>query len=247
MDYIFGIRAVIEAVESGKSIDKVLVRRDLNGDLAHELFDVIKRYGVVMQKVPAERLNRITHKNHQGVVAMISPITYHRLDNLLPTLFEQGENPFLLVLDGLTDTRNFGAIGRTADCSGVNGIIIPERNSVSVTADAVKTSAGGLFYVPVCRTRDLVTAIRYLKDSGVKVVAASEKAAQNYTDVDYNCPVAIVMGSEDVGISNEVLRLCDELVAIPMRGNIGSLNVSVAAAVMMYEVVRQKDLANSRL
>ena len=240
MEYIFGIRAVIEAIESGKSIDKVLMRRDLGGELAKELLEVIRRHGVVIQKVPQEKLNRVTMKNHQGVIAFISPVTYHKLDNLLPSLFEEGENPFILVLDGLTDTRNFGAIGRTADCSGVNGIVIPERNSVSVTPDAVKTSAGGLFYVPVCRERDLVTAVRMLKDSGVKVVAASEKASVDYTRSDYTVPVAIVMGSEETGISKEVMRLCDELVAIPMRGNIGSLNVSVAAGVMMYEVVRQR-------
>lgn len=240
MDYIFGIRAVIEAVESGKNIDKVLIRKDLGGDLARELFAKIKEYGVLTQRVPAERLNRITRKNHQGVIAMVSPVEYQHIENLLPMLYEEGKVPFLLLLDGLTDTRNFGAIGRTADCSGVNGIIIPERNSVSVTPDAVKTSAGGLFYVPVCRERDLVTAVRYLQDSGVKVVAASEKATQNYTEVDYTVPVAIVMGREDTGISSEVLRLCDELVSIPMLGQIGSLNVSVAAGVMMYEVVRQR-------
>ena len=244
-EYIFGIRAVIEALESGKSIDKVLIRKDLGGDLARELFAKLKEYDVLVQRVPQERLNRITMKNHQGVIAMMSPIIYHKLENLLPTLYEEGTNPFLLVLDGLTDTRNFGAIGRTADCSGVNGIIIPERNSVSVTPDAVKTSAGGLFYVPVCRERDLVSAVRMLKDSGVKVVAASEKAARDYTEADYTVPLAIVMGSEDVGISNEVLRLCDELVAIPMLGNIGSLNVSVAAGVMMYEAVRQRRPAQS--
>ncbi len=244
MDYIFGIRAVIEAIESGKSIDKVMIRKDLGGDLARELMAVIKEYGVVTQRVPQERLNRITMKNHQGVIALMSPVTYHRLDNLLPALYEEGINPFMLVLDGLTDTRNFGAIGRTADCSGVNGIVIPERNSVSVTPDAVKTSAGGLFYVPVCRERDLVSAVRFLKDSGVKVVAASEKAARDYTECDLTVPVAIVMGSEDTGISDSVLRLCDELVAIPMMGNIGSLNVSVAAGVMMYEAVRQRRLAS---
>ena len=243
MDYIFGIWAVIEAIESGKSIDKVMIRKDLGGDLARELMAVIKEYDVVTQRVPQERLNRITMKNHQGVIALMSPVTYHRLDNLLPSLYEEGINPFMLVLDGLTDTRNFGAIGRTADCSGVNGIVIPERNSVSVTPDAVKTSAGGLFYVPVCRERDLVSAVRFLKDSGVKVVAASEKAARDYTECDLTVPVAIVMGSEDTGISESVLRLCDELVAIPMMGNIGSLNVSVAAGVMMYEGVRQRRLA----
>lgn len=239
-DYIFGIRAVIEAVESGKSIDKVLVRKDLGGDLARELFTVLKRYDILSQRVPQERLNRITMKNHQGVVALVSPVRYHRLENLMPGLYESGDNPFMLVLDGLTDTRNFGAIGRTADCSGVNGIVIPERNSVSVTPDAVKTSAGGLFYVPVCRERDLVSAVRYLRECGVKVVGATEKGAVNYTEIDYTVPVAIVMGSEDTGMSDEVLRLCDELAAIPMLGNIGSLNVSVAAGVMMYEVVRQR-------
>ena len=244
MDYIFGIRAVIEAIESGKSIDKVLLRRDIDNDLSRELLAKIKEYGVLTQRVPQERLNRITMKNHQGAIALISPVTYYRLENLLPSLYEDGQNPFMLVLDGLTDTRNFGAIGRTADCSGVNGIVIPERNSVSVTPDAVKTSAGGLFYVPVCRERDTLAAVKLLKESGVKVVAASEKASANYTYCDFTVPVAIVMGSEDVGISNEVLRQCDELVAIPMLGNIGSLNVSVAAGVMMYEVVRQRRAAH---
>ena len=198
-DYIFGIRAVIEAIESGKSIDKVLVRRDLGGDLARELAGVLRQYGILSQRVPADRLNRITMKNHQGVIALVSPVTYHRLDNLLPSLYEEGRNPFIIALDGLTDTRNFGAIGRTADCSGVDGIVIPERNSVSVTPDAVKTSAGGLFYVPVCRERDIVTAVRLLRDSGVKVVGATEKGAVNYTDIDYTGPVAVVMGSEDTG------------------------------------------------
>lgn len=241
-DYIFGIRAIIEAIESGKSIDKVLIRKDLGGDLARELLACVRQFDVPVQRVPQEKLNRITMKNHQGAIALISPVDYHRLDRLLPQLYEEGRNPFLLVLDGLTDTRNFGAIGRTADCAGVDGIIIPERNSVSVTPDAVKTSAGGLFYVPVCRERDLVGAVRYLKECGVKVVAATEKAAIDYTQADFTVPVAIVMGSEDVGISNDVLRLCDELVAIPLRGHIGSLNVSVAAGIMMYEVVRRRGI-----
>lgn len=240
-DYIFGIRAVIEAIESGKSIDKVLVRKDLSGELAHELLAKVKEYGVLMQRVPQERLNRITMKNHQGVIAMVSPVTYHKLENLLPSLYEEGRTPFIVLLDGLTDTRNFGAIGRTCDCAGVDGIVIPERNSVSVTPDAVKTSAGGLFYVPVCRERDIISAVRFLKESGVKVVAASEKGARDYTELDMTVPVAIVMGSEDVGISQEVLRLCDEIATIPMLGNIGSLNVSVAAGVLIYDVVRQRN------
>lgn len=243
-DYIYGIRAVIEAIESGKSIDKVLVRRNLEGELSAELMQKIREYGVLMQRVPQERLNRITMKNHQGVIAITSPVAYHHLDNLLPSLYEEGRNPFMLLLDGLTDTRNFGAISRTADCSGVDGIVIPERNSVSVTSDAVKTSAGALFYLPVCREHDILSAIKLLKHSGVMVVGATEKGAVDYTEIDYTVPVAIVMGSEDTGMTPEVIRACDRLAAIPMLGNIGSLNVSVAAGVMMYEVVRQRRLAD---
>lgn len=239
-DYIFGIRAVIEAIESGKSIDKVLVRRDLSGDLAKELFSKMKEYGIVSQRVPQEKLNRITMKNHQGVVALLSPIEYFRLENLIPQFYEEGRVPLILLLDGLTDTRNFGAIGRTADCAGVDAIVIPERNSVSATPDAVKASAGGLFYVPVCRERDILTAVRLLKDNGYRIVASTEKTSSDYTAANYTVPVAIVMGAEDTGISDEVLRICDDMAAIPMLGNISSLNVSVAAGVMLYEAVRQR-------
>ena len=239
-DYIFGIRAVIEALESGKSIDKVLVRKDLSGELSKELFARIREYGVLMQRVPVERLNRITMKNHQGVVALVSPGVYHRLDNVVPALYEEGRNPFIVVLDGLTDTRNFGAIGRTADCAGVDAIVIPERNSVSVTPDAVKTSAGALFYLPVCREHDVPGAVKALKQNGIMVAGATEKGAVDYTEIDYTVPVAVVMGNEETGISDEVLRHCDRLASIPMAGNIGSLNVSVAAGVMIYEAVRQR-------
>lgn len=239
-DYIFGIRAVDEAIESGKTIDKLLVRRDLEGDLARDLLAKARQYGVLVQKVPVEKLNRITMKNHQGVIALMSAVRYYRLEHLVPQLYESGRTPFLMCLDGVTDTRNFGAIGRTADCAGVDGIVIPERNSASVTPDAMKTSAGALLYVPVCRERDILTAVRMLRDSGVKIVGATEKGARSYTDIDYTVPVAIVMGNEEHGISDEVIRQCDELAAIPMAGNIGSLNVSVAAGVMMYEVVRQR-------
>ncbi|MBD5270058.1 MAG: 23S rRNA (guanosine(2251)-2'-O)-methyltransferase RlmB [Bacteroides sp.] len=239
-DFVFGRRAVMEAIAAGKNIDKVLIRKDLSGELASELLSMIKEYGIVMQRVPVERINRITMKNHQGAVALLSPVAYQKLDNILPALYEEGCVGLVAVLDGLTDTRNFGAIGRTADCAGVDAIVIPERNSVSVTPDAVKTSAGGLFYVPVCRERDVVGAVKKLKEYGYRIVGASEKAAINYTQADYTVPVAIVMGAEDTGISPEVLRLCDDLVAIPMLGNIGSLNVSVAAGVLLYEAVRQR-------
>lgn len=241
-NFIFGIRAVTEAIESGKSIDKIMLRKELGSDLARELLDKLReRDDIYVQRVPAERLDRITRKNHQGVIAFISPVTYHPLDHLLPSLYESSKTPLLLILDSLTDTRNFGAIGRTADCAGIDGIILPRRNSVSVTPDAVKTSAGGLFYVPVCRERSLAEAVEYLRQSGVKIVAASEKAAIDYTESDMKVPVAIVMGNEETGISPELLRMCDELVRIPMLGHIGSLNVSVAAGVMMYEAVRQRN------
>ncbi len=239
-DYIFGLRAVIEAIEAGKNIDKVLIRKDLTGDLAKELMAKVKEYNIVSQRVPADKLNRITMKNHQGAIALLSPIEYNRLDVIVPELYEEGRVGMMIVLDGITDTRNFGAIGRTADCAGVDAIVIPEKNSASVTPDAVKTSAGGLFYVPVCREKDVLGAVRFLKDNGYKIVGASEKGERMYTEVDYNVPVAIVMGAEDTGISPEVIRQCDELVKIPMLGNIGSLNVSVAAGVMLYEGVRQR-------
>lgn len=239
-DYIFGIRAVMEAIEAGKEIDRVLMSKELTGDLAQELMTMMRQRGVVCKKVPVEKINRITRKNHQGVVAMLSAITYYKLENLVPELYEQGRLPFMVVLDGITDVRNFGAIARTCECAGVDAIVIPERDSVSVGADAVKTSAGALLHIPVCRERNTFTAVRYLRDAGYQLVAATEKAAINYTQGDYTTPVAIVMGSEDTGISPEVLRQCDTLVGIPQFGKIGSLNVSVAAGIMMYEVVRQR-------
>ncbi len=239
-DYIFGIRAVIEAIEAGKEIDKILVKKDLQGDLAHELFAAARSIEAPVQRVPVERINRITRKNHQGVVAYLSAVEYHTLDTLVPSLYEMGETPFIVLLDGVTDVRNFGAIARTCECVGANAIVIPSRGSVSVNADAVKTSAGALHTLPVCRERSIQEAVKYLHDCGFTIVAASEKSDKNYTEVDYTAPIAIVMGAEDTGVSPAVLRHCDEMVAIPMRGNIGSLNVSVAAGVMMYEVVRQR-------
>lgn len=239
-EYIFGIHPVIEAIESGRTVDKLYVKKDLNGELAARLVKLAKTYGIPVQRVPMERLNKITRKNHQGVIALMSEITYHRLDQLMPMLFEDGALPFILVLDGITDVRNFGAMARTAECCGVNAIVIPQRGSVSVAADAVKTSAGALMNIPVCREQSLVKAVEYLKECGCQIVCATEKSSQNYTLGDYTTPVAIVMGAEDIGISPEILRVADTRAAIPMFGRIGSLNVSVAAGVMMYEVVRQR-------
>lgn len=239
-DYIFGIRAVIEAIEAGKEIDKILIKKDLNGELANELFELIKSHRLYAKRVPIEKLNKITRKNHQGVIAIMSAVTYHSLVHLVPQLYEDGVLPFVVVLDGITDVRNFGAIARTCECAGADAVVIPMHNSVSVSGDAMKTSAGALHHLPVCRERSLVGAIRFLKDNGYQIVAASEKANINYTQADYLTPVAIVMGAEDTGISEEVLKLCDTFVSIPQFGHIGSLNVSVAAGVMMYEVVRQR-------
>lgn len=243
-DYIFGLHSVIEAIEAGKTIDKLYVKKDLHGDLAIRLTQLARRHGVPVQRVPLEKLNRLTRKNHQGVVAQLAAIEYHKLSDVVSSLYEEGILPFVLVLDGLTDVRNFGAIARTAECCGVNAIVIPRRGSVSVGADAVKTSAGALLHIPVCREDSLRDAVEYLKDSGYQIVAATEKSDENYTRGDYTTPVALVMGAEDTGISKEVLTLCDTPVAIPMFGKIGSLNVSVAAGVMMYEVVRQRLASN---
>ncbi|MEA5129033.1 MAG: 23S rRNA (guanosine(2251)-2'-O)-methyltransferase RlmB [Proteiniphilum sp.] len=239
-EMIFGIRAVIEAVEAGKDIDKVLVKRELSGELFLELQEQLRRYEIPMQKVPVERIDRITRKNHQGVIAFTSAVTYQKLENIVPLLYEEGKIPFILVLDGLTDVRNFGAIARTCEVAGVDAIVIPEKGSVSVNADAIKTSVGALHSIPVCREKNLKEAIVFLKNSGIKVVAATEKAASFYTETDLSVPIAIVLGSEDTGVAPEHLRVCDELVRIPQSGTIQSLNVSVAAGVLIYEVVRQR-------
>lgn len=237
---VFGIRAVIEAIESGKQVDKVLMKKDLGGELARELLSVTREYNVPVQRVPVERINKVTRKNHQGVIAFMAAVDYYHVDDIVPALYDEGINPLVVVLDGVTDVRNFGAIARTCECAGVNCIVIPERNSVSVNADAVKTSAGALNYLPVCRERNLVKAVQYLRDSGFKVMGASEKTDLNYTKADFIGPVAIVLGAEDTGISTDVLKLCDTLVAIPEFGQINSLNVSVAGGIMIYEVVRQR-------
>ena len=241
-EMIFGIRAVIEAIEAGKEIDKIIVKRELQGDLFRELTAALASHDIPVQRVPVERIDRYTRKNHQGVIAFLSAVTYEKIEDIIPFLYEQGKSPFILVLDGLTDVRNFGAIARTCEVAGVDAIVIPARGSVTVNADAVKTSAGALMKIPVCKENSLTEAILFLKNSGVKVVAATERAAQLYTEVDYTGPVAIVMGAEDVGVSNDNLRICDDLVKIPQFGTIGSLNVSVAAGVLIYESIRQKGL-----
>ena len=239
-EMIFGIRAVIEALNAGKEIDRILIKRDLQSDLSRELFAALQERDIPVQRVPVEKLDRITRKNHQGVIAFVSTVTYESLANIVPFLYEQGKDPFIVLLDGITDVRNFGAIARTCECAGVDALVIPQRGSVSVGGDAVKTSAGALMVLPVCREKSINEAVRFLKDSGFKIIAATEKGNETYTQPDYTGPVAIVMGSEDMGVAAENLRVSDHLVSIPQFGTIGSLNVSVAAGIMLYEVVRSR-------
>ena len=243
-EMIFGIRAVMEAIDAGKVIDKILIRRDLSSQLAKELLLKLQGLPTPVQRVPVERLAQYTDKNHQGVIAFLSPIDFHRLEDIIPSLYEQGKTPLLVVLDGITDMRNFGAIARTCACAGVDAVVIPSRGSVSINGDAVKTSAGALHTLPVCKVENMQAALRFLRDSGLAVVAATEHTDKLYTQADFTQPLAIVMGSEDTGIYEDNLLLCSEKVRIPMKGTIESLNVSVAAAVMIYEVVRQRNSAN---
>ena len=239
-EMVFGIRAVIEAIQADKEIDKILVKRELQGDLSRELFEVLKGRDIPVQRVPAERLDRLTRKNHQGVIAFIPAITYERLENIIPFVYEQGKNPFIVLLDGVTDVRNFGAIARTCECAGVDAIVIPSKGSVTVNADAVKTSAGALHTLPVCREQNLKDTLQYLKNSGFHIVAATEKGDYDYTKADYTGPMCIIMGAEDKGVSYDNLALCDEWVKIPMLGTIEALNVSVAAGILIYEAVKQR-------
>lgn len=242
-DIIFGVRAVIEAIEAGREIDKILVKRDIQSELSKELFATLKGRHIVVQRVPAEKINRITKKNHQGVVAFISQITYQKTEDIVPTLFEEGKNPLLVMLDGLTDVRNFGAIARTCECAGVDGIIIPAKNSVTANADAIKTSAGALHTIPVCKEQNLTETIKYLKDSGFNIIAATEKGDYNYDQANYESPTCIIMGAEDKGIPYEHLALCDEWVKIPINGKIQSLNVSVAAGIIIYDAIMKRTKA----
>ena len=241
-DYIYGIRAVIEAAEAGKEFDKVLISNTLQSALAPELMTALKSRGILIQKVPVEKIDRITRRNHQGVLAILSAVSYCSLATLVPTLFEEGKTPLIVMLDGVTDVRNFGAIARTCECAGVDAMVIARRGGASVTADAMKTSAGALAYLPICRENSIINAVKFLRDCGFQIVAATEKSDIPYTRADFTLPTAIVMGAEDTGISEDVLRFSTARVAIPERGHISALTGSVAAGVMIYEAVRQRTI-----
>lgn len=237
---VFGIRAVMEAIDSGKEIESLFVQRGLAGALLQELKQLLKQYDVSYQQVPVEKLNRITRKNHQGVIAVISPITYQRVEDIVPMIYEAGEVPLLLLLDQITDVRNLGAIARTAACAGVHAIVVPKKGSAEINPDAIKTSAGALFKITVCRQDNLAKTAKFLQESGIQVVALTEKTDQDIYTPDYTVPTAIALGSEEYGVSDELIRLADHLAKIPMQGGIASLNVSVAAGVGVYEAVRQR-------
>lgn len=237
---VFGIRAVIEAIASGKEIETLYLQRGISGSLFHELKTVLTEHQISAQYVPVEKLNRLTPKNHQGAVAFISSIIYQRIENIIPQTFEKGETPLILVLDGVTDVRNMGAIARTAECAGVHAIVVPTKGSAQINSDAIKTSAGALYKIPVCRHEHLVQTIRFLQESGLQVVCCTEKTNDMIYKPDYTLPTAIVMGAEDEGIRNEIIRIADHLAKIPMQGTIESLNVSVSAGVIIYEAIRQR-------
>jgi len=237
---IFGIRPVIEAIKAGKQIDRLLIKKGLNGPLYHELMIEVKLHGISWQIVPLERIELVTRKNHQGVLAWLSLIEYQHISNLLPMIFEKGEDPLIIVLDGVSDVRNFGAIVRTAMCLGAHAVVIPEKGSARITADAIKTSAGALHTFPVCREKSIVNTVGYLRESGLKIISATERSDTAASDEPLTGPSALIMGSEDKGISRELLGLSDYRIRIPVSGTISSLNVSVATGILLYEIIRQR-------
>ncbi|TJY37167.1 23S rRNA (guanosine(2251)-2'-O)-methyltransferase RlmB [Pontimicrobium aquaticum] len=238
---IFGIRAVIEAIHSGETIDKVFVQKGLKGELFLELDKLLRKHDAINTSyVPVEKLNRLSNKNHQGVVAHISPIEFHDLENLVLDTIESGKTPLFLLLDQISDVRNFGAIIRTAECTGVNGIIIQKKGGAPVNGDTIKTSAGAVFKVPICKVDHIKDAMFFLQASGIKVIAATEKTDNTLYDLSFKEPCALIMGSEGRGINPSVLKLADDRAKLPMYGDIGSLNVSVACGAFLYEIVRQR-------
>lgn len=238
--FLYGTRAVLEAIHAGQEIDKILVLKDQKNPLVQELLSTARDSGIPVQRVPVQKLNRYTRKNHQGVICLLSAIGYSSLDHVLSQAFSAGRSPLVAMLDRVTDVRNFGAIARTADAAGVDALIVPFKGSAQITGDAVKTSAGALNSLPVCRVRNLESCIKELKNSGLQVVACTEKATKLMYHADLTAPVVLIMGSEQDGVSPQLLAESDIQIKIPMRGKMSSLNVSVASALVFYECVRQR-------
>ncbi len=237
---IFGIHPVMEAIQAGRDMDRVLIRRGAGSEQMKKIISLVSGRGIPIQRVPVEKLNRLTSGNHQGVVAWLSRISYGNIETMLPSIFEAGEDPLLLILDGVSDVRNFGAIARSAEGAGAHAIIIPVSGSAPVNADAIRTSAGALHRIPVCRVRDMRGTVRFLRDSGLRITAATEKSDTVLFETDLSGPAAIIMGSEEKGISATLLSEAHQRVSIPMSGAIASLNVSVAAGIILFEVLRQR-------
>ncbi len=237
---LFGFHSISEAIKANKTIDKILIKKGLKSNLFQECFTLIRQYNIPFQYVPQEKLNRITRANHQGIIALVSAIEYQDIEQLLPIIYESGKEPFILILDGITDVRNFGAIARTAISAGVDAIVVGKKKSALINSDAIKTSSGALNTLPVCRVENLSETITFLQQSGLTIYGATEKSDSYYFTTPMQSPIGIVMGAEDKGISTEILKKADHLVKIPMIGNMDSLNVSVACGILLYEVVRQK-------
>lgn len=238
---VFGTRAVIESITSGRDVDKLLIHKEQSNDLTKELIALARERNIPISRVPGEKLNRLTRKNHQGVIAFLSVVNFAKLGNVVQSCYDKGKDPLILILDGVTDVRNFGAIARTAECAGADAIVIPAKGAAQIGPDAMKTSAGALNYIPVCREDYFPNTISFLQQSGLRVVACTEKTEDSlYGGEPLVGPLALIMGSEEDGVSDDLLEAADERRAIPMSGEIASLNVSVATAVVLYEIVRQR-------
>lgn len=239
-DIIIGVKPVEEALLAGKSLDKVLMQRGLQGDAVKQLRNQLRDHGIWIQDVPAARLDRITRKNHQGIIAFGAPVAFHELEQLLPGLYEEGETPLIVALDGVTDVRNFGAIARSAECMGAHAVVVPARNTARIGPDAVKTSAGALMRIPVCKVENLAASIKYMQEFGLHIAGVSEHSNTSLSAVPFDQPMCLIMGSEFDGIHPDILKFCDSRAKIPMHGEINSLNVSVAAGIALYECQRQR-------
>lgn len=237
---VFGYHAVLEAIREGRVLEKVLVRRDMRSSIGADIAKELSQTGTLVQRVPVEKLDQLTDRNHQGVIAFLSPIEFHPIETIVQNCFEEGKMPFIVVLDGLTDVRNLGAIARTCSCAAVDALVLPNSHSAAVTSDAIKTSSGALLSLPVCRSNNLENTLLYLKNSGLQIIAATEHCTKDYTTCNMNLPLALLLGNEEKGIDPSHLTIATEQVRIPMFGKIESLNVSVAAGIFIYEVVRQR-------
>lgn len=239
---LFGIHPVMEALENGKPIEKVLIQKGLHGENFQKLFQQIRREKIPYQLVPVEKLNRVTRKNHQGIIAFGSLIDYQPLDQVLPMVFEQGETPLLVLADGITDVRNLGALARSAECAGAHALVIPEKGMAPINAEAIKASSGALGRIPVCRESSIQESIAFIRECGIEVIACDEKGKETIYQADLRGPVAFIMGSEDKGISAASLKMAGKILSIPMKGKIASLNVSVATGIVLFEAQRQRGL-----